>query len=257
MWWIVGLVIGIIGIADEILKSLQQEVAVERKRWEDSYQQVLKEIIRQQSVIEQKLRENRALLKYAEISDLHSASIKLADLTHSLFEGSRKTLDAMGRAIVNTAVQRKTLEQRKRSSYLWEKDNFEKQIVSLHKLRDEILIPDKNKVKTQRDNLLAEVRRLNKQTAELRDLKKTIRDKNSFIREQEKILNIQKYHSGVIKIYKETEGFGFISPNNGGSDIYLNKKHIRGSVDIKKGDTVQFVLREGDKPWADSVTRLN
>lgn len=269
MWWIIGLVIaGIFGIAQKILESLQQEVAVERKRWEDSYQQVEREVQQQQRIIEQKLRTSIELLQYQEVASLHSASIKLADTTHSLLQGSRKTLDAMGRAIVETAKQRKALEQRKRESFFG-RGELEKQILALHKLRDEILVPDKDKVKAQRDRLLYEVQRLNRQTAELRELKKQISERNQRValiahqeRENKRLVKVQQQQleswvMGTVNWYDEQKGFGFITPNAGGSDVYVNSKQLRGITSLSKGDQVKFVLRSGDRPWAANVTKLN
>ncbi len=253
MWWVIGFVIGgIIGIANEILKSLQKEVAVERKRWEDSYQQILQEVRKQQSHIEKQIKTNRNILKYKELSVLHSASIKTADTTYNLLQGARKTLDAMGRAIVDTAKQRKLLEQRKRRASFWEKGNLEKQIVSLQKLRDQILIPDKDKVKAQRDRLSSEVKKLNKQTAEIRNLKEIIRIRNKEVRE------LESYVNGVVKWYEQNRGFGFISYNFGNSEIYFNEKQIQGEPFLNKDDQVKFIIKKGnDKPWAKGVEKIN
>lgn len=255
MWWVIGFVIGgIIGIANEILKSLQKEVAVERKRWEDSYQQTLQEVRKQQSYIEKQIKTNQNILKYKELSVLHSASIKIADTTYNLLQGARKTLDAMGRAIVNTAKQRKHLEQRKRQASFWGKGDLEKQIVSLQKLRDQILIPDKDKVKTQRDRLSSEVKKLNKQTAELRDLKEIIRKQNKEIKEYN---HLESYVNGVVKWYDQNRGFGFISYNLGKSEIYFNQKQIQGESFLNEGDQVRFVIKKGnDKPWAKGVGKI-
>jgi hypothetical protein len=106
---------------------------------------------------------------------LHRTSAELADHTYKNLNGARKTLDAMGNAIVETAQKRKEFEQRKRQAPNQEREQLEKEILSLHKLRDEILIPDKDKVKGERDQLLAKVQTLNKQTAELRDKIKSMR----------------------------------------------------------------------------------
>jgi hypothetical protein len=134
VWWIIGIaIIGIYGIAQSILESLQKEVAVERKKWEDTYKQVEREVKQQQRIIEQKIHVSNNILNYQEISSLHAASIKVADITYALLQGARKTLDAMGRAIVEAAKQRKVLEHRKHNS-MFGRNEMEKQIVALHKL---------------------------------------------------------------------------------------------------------------------------
>jgi hypothetical protein len=75
----------------------------------------------------------------------------------------------MGKAIVDTAVKRKEFEDRKRAAPSREREGLEKEIQSLHQLRDTVLTPDKDKVKGERDQLLAKVRMLNMQTGQLRD----------------------------------------------------------------------------------------
>jgi cold shock protein len=247
MWWIIGLVIaGIYGIAQKILESLQQEVAVERKRWEDTYQQVEKEVQQQQKIIEQKLQISISHLQYQEIAGLHSASIKIANTTYELLQGARKTLDAMGRAIVETAKQRKVLENRKHQAIFgW--GDMEKQIIALHKLRDDILIPDKDKVKAQRDHLLQEVHVLNQQTAELRDLKNRLRE--NFL--------LENWTTGIVKWFDQQKGFGFISQQNGESDIYFNKNQLMNIGLISQGDQVKFILRMAEKPWAERITKID
>ena len=50
---------------------------------------------------------------------------------------------------------------------------------------------------------------------------------------------------GKVKFYNETKGFGFISPNDGGADIFV---HQSGLIDrIKDNDEVQFETEQGKK----------
>lgn len=285
MWWIVGLaIVGIFGIAQVILDSLREEVARERKQWEESYQTLEAEVRQYQRLLDQKLKVTQSAYNCQELIDLHHVSTKAANSTYSLLEGSRKTLDAMGRAIVNAAKQRKQLERRKRNAWPWEAAKLEKEIRSLHKLRDEILIPDKDKVKAQRNRLLGEVRRLNKQTAQLRDM---IRDhcgsqgvawynalmKRTEIRRENRErakaglppLPLPSSRSrlpesrvrGKVKWYDRTKGFGFIIPDTGQQDVYVGQKNLQGISYLNKGDRVEFVIRKGAKgPWAAKVVKL-
>lgn len=50
---------------------------------------------------------------------------------------------------------------------------------------------------------------------------------------------------GTVKFFNETKGFGFITPSNGGADIFV---HVSGLVDkIRENDRVSFEVRDGKK----------
>jgi CspA family cold shock protein len=50
---------------------------------------------------------------------------------------------------------------------------------------------------------------------------------------------------GTVKFFNETKGFGFITPNNGGEDIFV---HISGlQSDIRENDKVIFDVQQGKK----------
>lgn len=51
--------------------------------------------------------------------------------------------------------------------------------------------------------------------------------------------------TGTVKFYNEAKGFGFITPSEGGADVFV---HATGLVDeVRQGDTVSFVVSEGKK----------
>ena len=51
--------------------------------------------------------------------------------------------------------------------------------------------------------------------------------------------------NGTVKFFNETKGFGFITPEDGGRDIFV---HVSGlSDDIREGDKVSFETEEGKK----------
>jgi len=51
--------------------------------------------------------------------------------------------------------------------------------------------------------------------------------------------------TGTVKFFNTTKGFGFITPDNGGKDVFV---HINGVVDeIREGDKVSFDEEEGRK----------
>lgn len=52
-------------------------------------------------------------------------------------------------------------------------------------------------------------------------------------------------NEGVVKFFNTTKGFGFISPNEGGDDIFV---HASGLVDeIQENDKVKYDTEEGRK----------
>jgi CspA family cold shock protein len=50
---------------------------------------------------------------------------------------------------------------------------------------------------------------------------------------------------GTVKFFNETKGFGFITPETGGKDIFV---HSSGLIDeIRENDKVQFEVESGPK----------
>lgn len=50
---------------------------------------------------------------------------------------------------------------------------------------------------------------------------------------------------GTVKFFNETKGFGFISPSQGGEDIFV---HSSGLIDrIRENDKVQYETERGKK----------
>jgi CspA family cold shock protein len=51
--------------------------------------------------------------------------------------------------------------------------------------------------------------------------------------------------TGTVKFFNETKGFGFITPSNGGSEIFV---HSSGLIDsIRENDSVEFEVEQGRK----------
>ncbi len=52
-------------------------------------------------------------------------------------------------------------------------------------------------------------------------------------------------HTGKVKFFNETKGFGFIIDAATGEDVFV---HVSGLIDnIREGDTVTFDLQRGKK----------
>ncbi|EGR0306200.1 cold-shock protein [Vibrio alginolyticus] len=63
--------------------------------------------------------------------------------------------------------------------------------------------------------------------------------------------------TGSVKWFNESKGFGFITPDNGGSDLFVHFKSIvsEGFKTLSEGQKVSFVIEQGNKgPQADNVT---
>jgi CspA family cold shock protein len=51
--------------------------------------------------------------------------------------------------------------------------------------------------------------------------------------------------TGIVKFFNESKGYGFITPDDGGKDIFV---HVNGLVDdIREGDKVNYEIEEGRK----------
>jgi cold shock protein len=52
--------------------------------------------------------------------------------------------------------------------------------------------------------------------------------------------------SGTVKWYSEPKGYGFISPDDGGRDIFVHRSALqRGQTALAQGTRVSFELRQG------------
>lgn len=50
---------------------------------------------------------------------------------------------------------------------------------------------------------------------------------------------------GTVKFFNETKGFGFITPSDGGAEIFV---HSSGLIDsIRQNDTVTYEVEQGRK----------
>ena len=60
--------------------------------------------------------------------------------------------------------------------------------------------------------------------------------------------------SGTVKFFNTEKGFGFITPDDGGKDVFVHKTGTREP--IREGDQVSFEVEQSPKgPNAVNVTR--
>jgi len=52
-------------------------------------------------------------------------------------------------------------------------------------------------------------------------------------------------NEGIVKFFNEAKGFGFITPNNGGQDVFVHASGLNGP--IRENDKASFSLEYGQK----------
>jgi CspA family cold shock protein len=65
--------------------------------------------------------------------------------------------------------------------------------------------------------------------------------------------------TGKVKWFNDSKGFGFITPEDGGADLFIHHTGIRaeGFKSLAEGDRVEFDVVDGKKgPAADGVIKL-
>ncbi len=63
---------------------------------------------------------------------------------------------------------------------------------------------------------------------------------------------------GTVKWFNESKGFGFITPDDGGTDVFAHYSEIQGDGfrNLTEGEVVSFDVVEGDKgPKATNITK--
>jgi CspA family cold shock protein len=64
--------------------------------------------------------------------------------------------------------------------------------------------------------------------------------------------------TGTVKFFNDDKGFGFITPENGGTDVFVHVSALRGGS-LREGDKVSYELgqdRKTGKSKAENVSVL-
>ena len=62
---------------------------------------------------------------------------------------------------------------------------------------------------------------------------------------------------GVVARYDAERGFGFITPDAGGADLFVHVSVLVGAEPLRQGDRVRYGVRQSDRgPQADRVERV-
>jgi CspA family cold shock protein len=62
--------------------------------------------------------------------------------------------------------------------------------------------------------------------------------------------------TGTVKWFSSQKRFGFITPNDGGNDLFVHVNDIEGGL-LRDNDQVNYEVRKGQKgPCAENVTMI-
>jgi len=186
MWWVTGPIIiyGLKKVYDAISDSERNA----RQNWENKRNEVERSVEEHRANIEKHLSEAQESYNFHFLTDMHFSSMIVANTAYDLLKDAKISLEGIGKMIMEAKAQIDSLlknigaikskiddEKNKKKKY-----ELIDKIKPLHKekklVRDlrKSLFDDQEKVKGQKEHLYSEVKRLNKQTRELKIL---IRDR--------------------------------------------------------------------------------
>ncbi len=65
--------------------------------------------------------------------------------------------------------------------------------------------------------------------------------------------------TGTVKFFNNDKGFGFITPENGGQDVFVHVSALQGSASLREGQQVSFDVgqdRKTGKAKAENVREI-
>lgn len=172
MFWVIAPIVAF-GVVAAIISSASEGKRSARRNWESKREEVKKTVEEHRKHIETHLKQAQQSYDFHFLADLHFSSHRVADSAYRLLNDARDSFDATIRILNQTFAKKNELKSKLAISTLELKKEHLTEIRSLNEFIGKIL-EDKKTMESQRDSLLAELRRLNTQTAVL---KTAIRDR--------------------------------------------------------------------------------
>ena len=172
MWWLAPA--AIIGVATAIYKICDDDAKEARREWEQKREEVKRTVHEHRAHIERHLSKAQTSYDFHVLTDMHYSSHRVGQHAYKSLQDAKKSLDVMGQMLVQAKSKRNDLKRElSKAQRPQERAVLREEIKLLNELRTSIF-PDKDAVKSQRDELLAELRSMNQRT---RELKLMIRDR--------------------------------------------------------------------------------
>ncbi len=171
MWWLLGPIA--VGAVALIVSSLSEDEKKARERWQSKREEVEKTVECHRKNIEEHIASAQQSYDFYVLVDIHYSSHKIADSAYELLKDARRSITTIKNILNNVTLKKNEL---KLSIDVSKPDNKKAILAEIRSLNEfkSTIIGDLSTLKTQRDNFLAEVQRLNAQTA---ILKLAIRDR--------------------------------------------------------------------------------
>lgn len=172
MFWVIVPIV-VVGVVAAIMSSASEGERSARRNWESKREEVKKTVEEHRKNIETHLKQAQQSYNFHFLTDLHFSSHRIADSAYKLLNDARDSFGATIRILNQAFTKKNELKSKLETSTRELKEGYLTEIRSLNEFIGKVL-EDKKIMESQRDNLLAEVKRLNAQTAEL---KSVIRDR--------------------------------------------------------------------------------
>ncbi len=172
-WWAAG-AIALFGIGTAvILSSVSKEEYEARERWATKHSEAKKTVEAHRTNIESHIRDAQQSFDFHSLINLHFSSLRAADNAYGLFNDARTSLSSIYQ-ILDRINEQKNFQKSSLSEVgLKDSKSIVSEIRSLDEFKSSVL-GDLVDLKSQKEHLFAEVKRLNEQT---HHLKIAIRDR--------------------------------------------------------------------------------